>query len=73
MYRLHQGDCIEIINTIENTSVDMILTDIPYNISRENNLDTIGRHGLFFGDWDTNFDVASLGKLVRVLKKEVVL
>lgn len=37
--------------------VDAIITDPPYNISKENNFHTLlGRKGINFGDWDTNFN-----------------
>lgn len=28
--KLHEGDCLEILKTIPNESIDMILTDPPY-------------------------------------------
>jgi len=53
--------------------VDCIITDIPYNISRENNFKTMqdrkGRIGIIFGQWDYNFDVNSLCKLQSLLKE----
>lgn len=30
LYKLHQGDCLEIMPQIDNESVDMILCDLPY-------------------------------------------
>lgn len=32
-YELHQGDCLEILPTIESNSVDLVFTDCPYNVS----------------------------------------
>lgn len=29
-YKLYQGDCLEIMNNIEDKSIDMILCDLPY-------------------------------------------
>lgn len=40
----------------QKIKVDLILTDPPYNISRKNNFNTIGRSGIDFGPWDKNFD-----------------
>lgn len=40
----------------ENVKVDCILTDPPYNISRQNNFKTINRSGIDFGAWDYNFN-----------------
>ena len=30
MYKLHQGDCLELMEDIPNGSIDMILCDLPY-------------------------------------------
>ena len=30
-YRLMQGDCIELMQSLPNNSVDLILCDLPYN------------------------------------------
>ena len=36
--KLLQGDCMELMNNIPNESVDLVLTDIPYNVvNREDN------------------------------------
>ena len=34
MYELMQGDCLELMKLIPDGSVDMILTDPPYQINR---------------------------------------
>ena len=34
-YQLMLGDCLERMKEIPNRSVDLILTDPPYNISRD--------------------------------------
>ncbi len=53
----------------QNIKVDAIITDPPYNVSRENNFKTIGRNGINFGDWDSNFNqVKWLKKINRILK-----
>lgn len=46
-YKLYHGDCIEVMKTLG--SVDAIITDPPYNISRKNNFKTMGRAGIDFG------------------------
>ena len=33
MIQLHQGDCLELMSSIEDNSVDMILADLPYEIT----------------------------------------
>jgi site-specific DNA-methyltransferase (adenine-specific) len=55
------GDCIEIMKKLPKESVDLILTDPPYNISKENNFSTMRnvRVGIDFGEWDKNFDLFS--------------
>ena len=38
MIKLLQGDCRELLNNIPNESIDLVLTDIPYNVvNREDN------------------------------------
>lgn len=61
MIRLERGDCLEIIDELiaEGVKVDAIITDPPYNISRQNNFSTIGRRGIDFGRWDKNADITS--------------
>ena len=65
---LYNGDFLNEINKIEDESVDLILTDIPYNISQKNNLggfdkkNNRNRVGLDFGEWDYNFKVENLDK-----------
>ena len=56
---LWQGDCLELLQSIPIKSVDLVLTDPPYNISRNNNFKTMGRKGIDFGDWDYTFDQLS--------------
>ena len=29
-YKLYQGDCLEVMNNIEDGSVDLVVTDPPY-------------------------------------------
>ena len=38
---LWNGDCLELMKNIPNNSVDLIVTDPPYNISRKNNFHTL--------------------------------
>lgn len=39
-YQLYQGDCLEIMKNISDKSIDMILCDLPYGVTR-NNWDSI--------------------------------
>lgn len=68
--KLIQGDCLEEMKNIPDGSIDMVLTDPPYNIARDNNFTTMGRAGIDFGEWDKDADILSYIKEVeRVLKK----
>lgn len=70
MINLMQGDCLERMKEIPDGSVDMILTDPPYNIARKNNFHTMGRVGIDFGAWDKGFDLFSYMKEIpRLLTK----
>ena len=54
---LMKGDCLEMMKSIPDGSVDLILTDPPYNIAKPNNFHTMGRAGIDFGEWDKGFDL----------------
>ena len=60
--KLYNADCMEILKTIPDNSVDLILTDPPYNISKGGRLHRLSAKGnymdidLDFGEWDYNFD-----------------
>lgn len=69
--KLYKGDCIEQLKNVETGSVQLLLTDPPYNIARKNNFHTMGRAGIDFGDWDKGFDLFSYIKEVpRILHKD---
>lgn len=53
---LMHGDSYELLPKFKPHCVDAIITDPPYNISQDNNLETMGRTGINFGDWDYTFD-----------------
>lgn len=70
MVNLMQGDCLEMMKAIPDGSVDMVLTDPPYNIARQNNFKTMGRAGIDFGEWDKGFDLFSyIDECFRILNK----
>ena len=58
---LYNGDCESVVKELiaKNVRADAIITDPPYNISKENNFATMNhpRKGVDFGKWDKNFDV----------------
>ena len=71
MITLMQGDCLERMKEIPDGSIDLVLTDPPYNIARDNNFTTMGRAGIDFGEWDKGADLFSYIKEVsRVLTKD---
>ena len=76
------ADCFEYLKTIESGSVDLILTDPPYDISRNSNFSKVSesasdfmktkysKHSIDFGEWDTTLDLDTLfSEYYRVLKK----
>lgn len=71
--KIECGDRLELIKNIPDGNIDLILTDIPYNVSRENNFKTMkdraGRNGIEFGEWDYNFDASCLDSFIPKLKK----
>jgi len=70
MINLQQGDCLELMKDIPDDTGDAVITDPPYNISRENHFSSMGRSGIDFGEWDKGFDqVSYLSEVFRVLKK----
>lgn len=69
--KLIHGDCLKEMKHIPNGLVDLILTDPPYNISKDNNFHTMGRKGIDFGSWDKNADILSfISEIPRILKKD---
>lgn len=52
---VYHGPSEEILQRLPSAIARMILTDPPYNVSRENNFHTMGRTGISF-DWDGDFD-----------------
>ncbi|UYL94017.1 DNA-methyltransferase [Geobacillus phage vB_GthS_PK3.6] len=57
--RIYQMDCIEGMRLLPDDSVDLLLTDPPYNVSMRSNFHTMGRRGVNFGEWDKCFDQTS--------------
>ena len=70
---LHLGDSLKYVNELvknnEFEKFNAIITDPPYNISKENNFNTMGRAGIDFGEWDKGFDLTSwIGPSIKLLK-----
>ena len=80
MIHMVQGDCIELLRDIQDESVDLVLTDPPYEISRDTNFrsgEATGkdtdrfRVSMDFGYWDKDFvDIEKvINECYRILKK----
>jgi site-specific DNA-methyltransferase (adenine-specific) len=68
--KLFNGDAIEVMKReIQDGSVDLVLTDPPYNISKANGFASMGRAGIDFGEWDKDADLLSyIDEVRRILK-----
>ena len=67
---LINGNNLEAFSEIPDNSVDLVLTDPPYNISQKNNFETMNRQSIDFGEWDKNADILTwLTLLDRIVKK----
>jgi len=70
------GDCIEVMRNIPDETIDLVLTDPPYNISQKNKIYRVYRSGkradisFDFGEWDYSFEIEPfLIETKRVLKQ----
>lgn len=76
MIEIFNQDCMEFLETLENGSVDLILTDPPYNISGNKKLYRDYRNGeprpisFDFGEWDYNFDPIPFLELAKIKLNE---
>ena len=70
MAELINDNAIDFTKTLEDESIDAIITDPPYGISRDNNFTTMGRAGIDFGEWDKDFDLTSWIKVAAPLLKK---
>ena len=48
---LHMGDCIEVLSTLPDASVDSIVTDPPYGLSKEPDMAEVLRHWMAGDDY----------------------
>lgn len=57
----NEDSLVGVNNRIDDNSVDLVLTDPPYNISMPNNFHTMntGARNIDFGEWDGDFDQLS--------------
>lgn len=75
---LENKSCFEFLKSIQTESVDLVLIDPPYEISRETGFQSCGEKGverfsvsMDFGDWDKDFEglVDVVNECYRVLRK----
>lgn len=52
---IYHGDADLLLPRLKPASVNLFLTDPPYNVTRENNFTTMGRAGIEY-EWDGEFD-----------------
>jgi len=65
---IYRGCAERLLERVPTESVSLLLTDPPYNVSRPNNFDTMGRTGINF-EWDGEFDQVTWLELAdRALK-----
>ena len=74
MIQLFNGDCNEILKQIPDKSVDLVLTDPPYNLTEKTEkmagFAFGGRAGLNFGEWDKNADILTyINEVSRILNE----
>lgn len=71
---LRLGDSTAIVKELlaRNVKVDAVITDPPYNISKDNNFSTMShpRKGVDFGYWDNNFNVCEwIADYTKIIKE----
>lgn len=70
---IYKMDCLDGMKLIDDKSINMVLTDPPYNISRKTNFHTMHGHrgtSMDFGKWDKEADILSfISYLPRILKQ----
>lgn len=68
--QLFNEDNLIALKNMEKESVNFVVTDPPYNISKPNHFDSMNRQGIDFGEWDKNADLFSwISHLNRVVKR----
>jgi len=72
---IYNSDCLNILKNLPEKSIDLVLTDPPYNISQKNKIFRNYRNGkqadisFDYGEWDYGFDVLPvLEETKRILK-----
>jgi len=69
--KIHQGDCLELMKQIPTGSIDLIITDPPYNINYSSNHTDNPMYNI---KWDTGFDIMPcFDEIMRVMSPNAVL
>lgn len=70
---IYHSDSIDFMREMRKQKivVDAVITDPPYNISRENNFHTLeGRKGIDFGNWDKTFNQIKWLRQLKYIVKD---
>ena len=71
MINLFNEDCLETLKRIEDNSIDLCLTDLPYGILTNKKEADYQNENRNFCDWDFEIDYDKvLPQLKRVMKKD---
>lgn len=67
--QLHNGDCLDVMKSIPDKSVNLVLTDPPYGIKYKSNARTKTRQFAVLKNDDNDFRFETYPEMYRVLKK----
>lgn len=69
MWTLYEGDCLDVMKQLPNESIDVVITDPPYNASNSK-ISCIDKHYTTIDeDWDKGFNVRPfMEESIRILK-----
>jgi len=59
--KIYNKDCLEGLKEIPDNSIDLIITDPPYNISQHKNISRKSFSNFFKGNSDIKFDFGGMG------------
>ena len=69
--KVNQQDCLDLMKEMSDKCVDLVITDIPYNISQENG----GLREIDFGEWDKGITIEMVlnwtREMIRISKNGV--
>lgn len=72
--KIYNKDCHEMIPQLEDDSIDLLIADPPYNISKKNNFNSMYRYnkyrGCDFGEWDKDFSQTNYLELLKPKMKK---